>query len=134
MTDFLKITSKGSDALIATFNSFPDAAAPLALDAFTGFVIGNPSHGLRHYPPQRSRTYIRTYRLRGGWYATPAQGKRAYIGNPTPYAIYPMGNPPARHMQQLGWRGNLDVIFSNMTGALRAATLKVIDWLRARVQ
>jgi len=127
---FLKITQRGAPELKAAFKKIPEGAKPLALNSFTAYVIGNPSHGLKHYPNYISPTYVRTYRLRNAWYAVPAVETRAYVANPTPYAIYPMGTPPTQVMRRIGWRSALDVVFSNMTGGIRAAEQAVMRWVK----
>lgn len=135
MSDLLNIETEGADELVALFKKIPEAAKPIALNAFVGYVMGSStgSRGLAHYPPYQSKTYQRTYRLMYSWYATPAQGTRAYIGTQVPYAIYPMGNPPTTFMRSIGWISALDRIMSNMKGGIRAAQLKVIAWIKGQM-
>lgn len=131
--DLLNIRTEGADSLVALFKKIPEGAKPIALNGFVGYVMGNGAHGLNHYPPYESPTYQRTYRLMYSWYATPAQGTRAYIATQVPYAIYPMGNPPTAVMRRIGWISALDRVMSNMKGGLRAAQQKVMAWIKGQM-
>lgn len=135
MTDILNIRVVGADELIKAFQEIPEGAKPYALNAFVGYVMGNKSasRGLAHYPPYRPKRYVRTYRLMYSWYATPAQGTRAYIATQVPYAIYPMGNPPTRFMRSIGWTSALERVLSNMTGGIRAAQQAVVRWVKGKI-
>lgn len=131
MSDLLRINVLGEDKLTALLKRIPKGSGKTALTEFMKYVVGNPSHGLKHYPPYQSPTYIRTYKLQGGWYAKPPTETQGYIGNPVPYSIYPQGQPPARQMIPIGWRGHMDVIASNQQGGIRMATLAVIRWIKS---
>lgn len=135
MSDMLRIKVDGAEKLIDFFKTVPAGAKPHALNAFVGYVMGSrtASRGLAHYPPYRPKRYVRTYRLMYSWYATPAQGTRAYIATQVPYAIYPMGNPPTRFMRSIGWTSALERVLSNMTGGIRAAQQAVMRWIKGQM-
>lgn len=130
MSDLLNIETEGADELVALFKKIPEAGKPIVLNAFVGYVMQNNSGGLNYYPPYQSPTYQRTYRLMYSWYATPAQGTRAYIGTQVPYAIYPMGNPPTTFMRSIGWISALDRVMKNMAGGIRRAQMVFVAWVK----
>lgn len=126
MSTYLKVTTQGADEMKAKFQGVPPHLKPLAFVELTKYFLGNDQRGMKHYPNYQSPTYVRTYRLKNSWYVGPITGSSTYIANDTTYAGYPMGDPPARHMQKIGWKGALERVHSNMTGAL-AAVQRVID-------
>jgi len=121
----------GDKRIVKFLKSLKNGGIKSALTAMGEYFVGNEGHGLKHYPPPRPSKYVRTYTLRGGWRYTVPQGNKMYISNPVSYAVYVQGNPPAQHMKRRGWRGYLEVINSNMAGALRHARAAVSAWLRS---
>ena len=130
----IRVTVTGADKLTAFAKRIAPGSKPRALEALAKYFLGNDARGLRHYPPPRPSKYVRTYKLKNGWYAGTPEGNSVFVANRNvPYAVYVQGNPPASHMSARGWRGALDVIESNMKGAIRSATAAVVAWMKANV-
>ena len=116
------------------------------------------THGLRHYPAykyitmqqayggfvsDKQRRYVmmkirsgeidpgvphRTGEFQRGWqYVTSPNSIK--VTNDTPYGKYLMGDQQANMPRMGGWRQMMDVINSNLQGAIQFANRKVRDWL-----
>jgi hypothetical protein len=129
--EMLKVSVMGADSLKSFFKRMPESVKPIAITEVTAYFVGNPSHGLKHYPPWRGQKYVRTYNLQNGWVYRIVSPARGIISTSVPYAIYPQGQPPAHNMLKWGWRGHMDVIESNMKGAIMRAQQAVIKWIKA---
>ncbi len=133
-----------------------------AIKAFSEYILGNEQHGLRHYVPEKRVTrtqaygrpfetdkqrrwffanlrngslkipYQRTEKLRQGWKLQGSEYQKN-ITNKVPYAPYVMGIAgQSRMSRKIGWKSWLEVVYSNMTGAMRSATLAVSRWIKTK--
>jgi hypothetical protein len=128
--------------------------------AISEYIVGDDSHGLRHETPykyvtrksaygftfftEKQRRWFwanggpemignnRTHAMSKAWDFTDQGGwDRVSIFNQTPGVQYVMGNNQARQPAKVGWRKAVDVIRSNLAGALRAGQ-KALNELIAR--
>lgn len=72
--------------------------------------------------------YTRTHELRNSWEAKNTGGTWVIIGSPG----WVMGTNQARQPDLVGWRNYVEVMRSNMAGALRAGLVAVNKWLRQK--
>lgn len=121
----VKFGMRGREELERMLSELPHGAKQIALPAFSEYLIGDDSHGLKHYPPVTTQKYVRTFTLKAGW--TVSGGVyRQVISNSAEYAPY------VPRWKRYGWREWADVIASNMAGALRHAQAAVNAWIRSR--
>ena len=153
---------RGVEAVNRFLKSLPRGTISVALVAFTEYVIGNDSRGLKHYPSykhvNRSKAYGQTFQsdkqrrwfwYNGGpsmigdhrtgmtaknWgYNVTKGGYGITITNPTEGAYYTMHDSgQARQPALVGWRRVRDVIHSNMRGAIQAAQRAVNAYLASK--
>lgn len=154
----IKIDVRGLDKVNTYLKSLSRGTLRAALEAFSEYIIGSESRGLKHYPPRvqhgeanpykwnsekqrrayfatngfgKGIPYQRTGDLGRGWAAKYTDGGyQAQITNSTPYAQYVQGN-----RQQLGhyadkWRHVYTVMRDNLTGAYRAAREAAGKWIK----
>lgn len=114
---------RGIKELESAMRQMPYGVKKVALPAFSEYMIGDDSHGLKHYPPWRGQKYVRTFTLKGGWRVVGGTYAQR-IENPVEYTQY------VPRWKKYGWREWADVIQSNMAGALRHAQAKVNEYLR----
>ena len=124
---FIKLTTLGEDKNIAKLKKIPPVARQVALENLSDYLINfGGGNSLRWYPPQRAQSsYIRTNRLKNAW-THETTGTRAYLTNNTPYAPYPIGNPPTDRMRLRGWRGAMERVMANLSKGVAYARAKVM--------
>jgi hypothetical protein len=157
----IKITSRGIPELQAWLSEIQRGARGIASAAVAEYLVGDQTHGLAHYVPYRyitmkqaggfvsdkQRRYVmmmirsgkidpgvphRTGEMQRGWTYS-ARGSQFVIKNETQYAPYVMGdNDQSRMHGLIGWRRTSEVVKNNLTGAYRAATAKVKEWIRSK--
>jgi hypothetical protein len=155
----LKITSKGIPETQAWLKSLASNVKDVATRAVAEYLIGDQSHGLKHYPPYRHVPYSRiggfasakqrryvmariregsivpgisvsNGYLRDAW-KYKAQGSRYEISNDVGYAKYLVGpGSQSRHSLAQGWRNTLQTVQANLKGAIRHANAEIKKWLR----
>ena len=157
----LKITSHGVPELQAWLSSLANGVRDEATRAVAEYLVGDESHGLKHYPPykhvpyssiggfksDKQRRYVMA-RIREGsitpgmsasngymrdaW-SYKAQGSRYEIKNDTAYAKYLVGpGSQSLHSQRQGWRITVQTIKDNLAGAYKHANAEIKKWLAAR--
>lgn len=156
----IKITSRGIPELQAWLKSLAQNVKRIASEAVAEYLVGDESHGLKHYPPyqhitvkqayggfvsDKQRRYVmarinegsitpgvphRTGELQRGW-EYKAQGSRYAITNSTQYAQYVVGGQQANMQRLIGWRLVWQNIQDNLKGAYRHAQAQVKAWLKA---
>jgi hypothetical protein len=123
---------RGNVELERKLRELPYGYKRVALEAFTDYIIGNESHGLKWYPAKQGQKYERTYNLREAWTVHDTQGGyRPVITNEMPYAAAVPEVWGAGGWINYGWRKWIDVIASNMAGALRHAQAQVNAWIKS---
>jgi hypothetical protein len=154
------ITSDAIERIRAWLKALPNQVKNVASAAVAEYLIGDASHGLKHYPPykhvpysqmggfvsDKQRKYVMA-RIREGS-ITPgisasngyfreawtykAQGSRYEITNDVGYAKYLVGpGTQARRPMIQGWRKWTDTIRENSKGAIRHAIVKINEWMKA---
>ena len=157
----IKITSRGIPELQAWLKSLANGVRDEATRAVAEYLVGDETHGLKHYPPykhvpysqiggfvsDKQRRYVMA-KIRDGS-ITPgqsasngyfrdawtykAQGGRYEIKNDVGYAKYLVGNAQqSLHSNKQGWRTIAKNISDNLAGAYRHAQAEIKKWLAAR--
>ena len=146
----LKITSKGIPELQRRLKSLASDIKDVATRAVAEYLVGDRTHGLKHYPEYRhvpysriggfvsarQRRYVmariregtidpgaphRTGNYQRGWQAI-NEGVKTQIVNSVPYAQYVGGDETqARLNKKVGWRTVSAIISTNVAGAIRHA-------------
>ena len=145
-----KVRTKPAN-LAAAISALPRAVRGVATEAAAVYLIGNDSHGLRHYPPSKYVTraraygktfftdkqrryffsalksgilkvpYLRTRKTANGWY-TVGKGAKISIRNDSDGAKFTAGDKTqSRHEALVGWRTISKVAADNERGMIRAA-------------
>lgn len=157
----IKITSRGVPELQAWLLSLANGVKDEATRSVAEYLVGDETHGLKHYPPYRhvpysqiggfksdkQRRYVMARiregsitpgisasngYLRDAW-TYKAQGSRYDITNDVGYAKYLVGpGSQSLHSQRQGWRITIDTIRDNLAGAYRHANANIKKWLAAR--
>lgn len=157
----LKITSKGIPEVRAWLQRIALGAKTLATRSVAEYLVGDMSHGLKHYVPyqyvtveqaggwksEKQRRYVmamikegkidpgvphRTGRMQRAWDFS-AEGSRFKITNSESYTQYVMGDVEQSRMHGIiGWRVIGEVIKNNLKGAFRHATAQVKKWLKTQ--
>lgn len=150
------------EELKAMLATLPYGVIGVAVEAFTDYLIGNASHGLKHYPAYKyvsrksaygvtffsdkqrrwffanlkegnlNLPYTRTNKIADNWEKGGDRWRRV-IRNDTPYIGYVMGDTTQSRMsKKIGWRTTSRVIKDNMMGALRAASQAVARYIKSK--
>ena len=157
----LKITSRGIPELQAWLQSLANGVKDEATRAVAEYLVGDESHGLKHYPPYKhvpysqiggfvsakQRRYVMARiregsitpgisasngYLRDAW-TYKAQGSRYEITNDVGYAKWLVGaGSQSLHSQRQGWRTTVQNVRDNLAGAYRHANAEIKKWLAAR--
>lgn len=159
----IKFRITGIEDVKAFISSLPRGVKMAASRAFAEYVIGNSSHGLKHEPVRithdENNPYIwqsekqrkaffasdgfgagiptqRTGEMSAAWSYTESNSDwgRVNIINDSGYAGFVMGNAQQDGHKQDGWRYYLDVVQSNMAGAMRSALSEVNKWLKTKAK
>lgn len=157
----IKISTRGIEELKAYLATLPRGVKITAMSAAAEYLIGDDSHGLKHYPArvehgidnpyvwesekQRRKyfatngfgggiPYQRTGTLKDAWKYTAANSNWTMVKleNATPYAQYVQGDQIQKGHVADRWRHYSNVIASNIRGAIRHAQAAVNEWLRRR--
>lgn len=153
----LKITSHGIPELLEWLKSLPNEIRTLATRAVAEYIVGDETHGLKHYPPYKhvpysqiggfvsakQRRYVMA-RIRDGsitpgvsasngylrdaWKYT-AQGSMYQISNDVTYAKYLVGGQQSRRAIAQNWRTMWQTAKDNLQGAFRHAQAAINAWL-----
>lgn len=158
----IKFQVRGLEEVNAFLKSLPRGTMRAAIKAFSEYMLGNEQHGLRHYVPEKRVTrtqaygrpfqtdkqrrwffanlksgalkipYQRTGKLRDNWKIQGSEYQKT-IKNKLPYAPYVMGIAgQSRMSRKIGWKSWLEVVQSNMKGAMRSATMAVARWIKTK--
>lgn len=154
----IKFSVRGLKELQDYLHSLPRGVRIAAMRAFSEYVVGDESHGLKHEPSQKTHGPDNPYqwqseKQRKAFFATDGFGQgiptvRTHEGvnswtviekdsNWTQVKIeggnkFVQGEWQQRGHAADGWRKYTDIIKTNMTGALRAANVAVQAWLRKK--
>jgi hypothetical protein len=146
---------RGLEEVQAFLKALPRGSMRSAIKAFSEYILGDDTHGLRHYPPRRSHGAGNPYRWqsekqRRAFFATKGFGKgipsrRSYelsrgwqqsvdpyrktLFNRVPYAKYVMGNQQQIGHTTDGWRKIGKVITDNVKGGMLRARQAVAKWI-----
>lgn len=126
----VRVEVRGLAELERKLKQVPYGTRKEAVQAATVYLIGDDTHGLKHYPPPKGQKYKRTGRLKAGWNKT-ASEYNPVIRNQVPYAAAVPVVWGSGGWINYGWRMWMDVIQSNMKGAIRSAQAAVSKKLRA---
>jgi hypothetical protein len=153
----IRITSRGVPELQAWLKSLNQQVKDVATRAVAEYLIGDTTHGLKHYPPyrhvpwaqiggfisDRQRKYVMAKiregsitpgisqsngYLRDAW-RYKAQGSRYEITNDVGYAPFLVGQEQARRPVVQGWRKATETIKANLAGAYKHANAEIRKWL-----
>jgi hypothetical protein len=155
----LKITSHGIPEVLEWLKSLPNEIRTVASKAVAEYIVGDETHGLKHYPPykhvpwkqvggfvsDKQRRYVMA-RIREGS-ITPgisasngylrdsfqykAQGSMYQISTDVGHAKYLVGGQQSRRSILQGWRTMTTTARDNLKGAFRHAEAEIRAWLKA---
>ena len=157
----MKVRTRGIEQVVEYVKSLPRGMKIEAMRAAAEYFIGDDNHGLKHYPArvnhgednpykwtsekQRKKVmamlrednnlpYQRTNELSDGWTYTETNSDwtRVNIENTTEYGQYVMGDSLQIGHKADGWRYYLDVIKTNISGAIRAAQQAVDRLIKSK--
>jgi hypothetical protein len=149
---------RGIEEIQSFLKSLPHGTMKAAIAAMSEYMLGDSTHGLRHYPPRRTHGKGNPYqwqseKQRRAFFATKGFGKgvpsqrtgelsrgwqasvdpyRKTLFNRVPYAKFVMGNDQQRGHTKDGWRKLGKVILDNMKGGMLRARQAVAKWIKAK--
>ena len=155
----MKVRVVGISEIVEYVKSLPRGVKIVAMRAIAEYIIGNDSHGLKHYPKrvqhgpgnpykwqsEKQRKayfasdgfgggipYKRTDALKNAWdyRETNSQWDRVNLVNTSGYGQYVQGDNLQRGHLADKWRHAIDVAQSNLRGAIQAAQ-RAVDKLIA---
>ena len=154
----IKVSIKNLDKVVAFLKTVPLGMKTVTGRAVADYLVGNQSHGLKHYTPykyvsyksiggfvsDKQRRYVmakirsgeidpgyphRTGNMQRGW-VVGGDPPRYVIKNDVSYSNYVVGdNEQSRMHNKIGWRTVSKNISDNMKGAIRAANLAIAKWI-----
>jgi hypothetical protein len=155
----IKVSIKGVDKVVEYLRTVPLGVKTVAGRSVAEYLVGNTSHGLKHYPPykhvpysaiggfksDKQRRYVMARiregtidpgysasngYLRDAW-TIGGEPPRYVIKNDVHYAGFLVGDQDqSLHSQKQGWRTVSRNIADNIAGAIRAANLAIAKWLK----
>lgn len=150
---------RGIEEIQAFLKALPRGTMKAAIAAMSEYMLGDRTHGLRHYPPRRTHGKGNPYRwqsekqrraffatggfgggipskrkgmsggLASGWQAS-VDPYRKTLFNRLPYAKFVMGNDQQRGHTKDGWRKLAKVVMDNMKGGMLRARQAVARWIK----
>ena len=146
---------RGIEELDRFLKALPRGTMKAAIAAMSEYMLGDSTHGLRHYPPRRTHGAGNKYRWRSekqrrAFFATKGFGRgipsrrtgdlsrgwqasvdpyRKTLFNRLPYAKYVMGDSQQRGHTTDGWRKLAKVVMDNMKGGMLRARQAVKRWI-----
>jgi len=147
---------RGIEQVQAFLKALPRGTMKVAIAAMSEYMLGDDTHGLRHYPPRRTHGAGNPYRwqsdkqrraffatkgfgrgipskrngeLSRGWQAS-ADPYRKTLFNRVPYAKYVMADAQQTGHRVDGWRKIGKVITDNMKGGMLRARQAVARWIK----
>ena len=156
-------TSEAITRIMTFLRTVPQEVGKVASSAIAEYLIGDVSHGLRHYPPykhipwsqiggfisEHQRRYVMAQIKEGnitpgisasnGYFCDAwqyrAQGNWFAIYNDVSYAPYLVGQgTQSRRAILQGWRTVYNNIRDNTAGALRHAMAAINQWMKANIR
>lgn len=157
----MKVTISGVKEIKEFIQSIPRGVKKVAMYGIAEYIVGDESHGLKHEPSykyvsrksaygmtfftDKQRRWFwanggpdmignnRTHAIRDDWDFTDTGGwSRVSIFNQAPGVGWVMGTEQARQPAKVGWRKAMDVVMSNLAGALRAGQRAVDEFLQRK--
>ena len=155
----IKVSIKNIDKVQAFLRSVPLGAKTRAGKALADYLVGDASHGLKHYASykyvsyksiggfvsDKQRRYVmkkiregkidpgyphRTGRFQRGWKVT-GEPPRYVIKNEIPYSGYVVGDDDQSRMhEKIGWRKVTKNLADNIQGAMSRARQVVAKWIK----
>jgi len=149
---------RGIEELDRFLKALPRGTMKAAIAAMSEYMLGDSTHGLRHYPPRRTHGKSNPYRwqsekqrraffatkgfgggipsrrtgdLSRGWQAS-VDPYRKTLFNRVPWAKYVMGDRQQKGHTTDGWRKLGKVIADNMRGGMLRARQAVKRWLDSK--
>lgn len=155
----INIKLRGIAELKELMKTLPRGTKILGMETAAKYLVGDENHGLSHEPEQKTHNesnpyqwqsekqrrayfatdgfgggipYKRTHELAGGWVysSTDSNWTSVKIENIKDYAGFVMGDQQQRGHAADGWRYYLEVISTNIDGAIRAASNAVSEFLK----
>lgn len=154
----IKVSIKNLDKVVEFIKKVPLGMKTVTGRAVADYLVGDMSHGLKHYPPykyvswnsiggfvsDKQRRYVmakirsgeidpgyphRTGNFQRGWYVG-GEPPRYVIKNEISYGNYLVDdNEQSRMHSKIGWRTVSKNIADNMKGAIHAANLAIAKWI-----
>lgn len=127
----IKIDVRGIDKIKAFVADLPYGTKRVALAAIVEYMLGDDSHGYRHYPPLGGQaylkhsppSYVRTGDTKNSWSAQGGEYQPKIVSSGVYYVQY------IPRWKRYGWRDWAQVAIDNMAGAIRAANAAVREYL-----
>jgi hypothetical protein len=159
----ITISMRGQEKIKAYLETLPRGVKIAAMEAFSQYMIGDETHGLKYNPPRVEHGPDNPYKWqtekqRRAFFATDGFGRgiptertgettnawmmttkdsnwtQVKIENDSPGAFFVQGDGQQRGHKADGWRKVADIIKTNTAGAMQKAFKAVNDWLRSKTK
>jgi hypothetical protein len=157
----VKFSMRGQEKIVAYLATIPRGVKIAAMTAYTEYMIGDKTHGLKYNPPQVEHDAGNPYKWqsekqRRAFFATDGFGQgiptkrtgettsawtmtvkdsnwtSVKVENDSNGAFFVQGDAQQRGHKADGWRKVADIVKTNTAGAMQKAIKAVNEWLKAK--
>lgn len=122
----LTAKTRGLDEFKSYIDGIARNSRGIATEEITDYLIGNEQRGFKHYPPQTTQNYKRTFTLRAGWVRRGSK-TQSRAENTVSYAPFVQGvGTQVWWTKKYNWRDVQAITSTNIKGATRAAEQAIV--------
>lgn len=134
MTNLIDIRIRGMKETQKYLMTLPYGVKKVVMPAIAEYMLGDDSHGYRHYPPLKNQaylshvppSYVRTNKTKNSFRIVGEPYQPKIVSSGVPYVPY------VPRWKKYGWREWRQVATDNMKGAIRHAGAALKKYLKSK--